>query len=85
MPYLVRNTNTGKPQLVWNRRDVKRYERLPHYIVEGECDRLGRLTDDRPAVNDRKAAWVDYAVAQGADRDDAEALTKDDLVDQYGA
>lgn len=38
-----------------------------------------------PAKSDTKAAWVDYAVSQGAERDDAEASTKADLVDRYGA
>jgi hypothetical protein len=39
--------------------------------------------DDRPAKSDAKAVWLDYAVAQGADRDEAEAATKADLVDRY--
>ena len=38
----------------------------------------------RPAKSDNKAAWVDHAVAHGADRDEAEAMTKDELVEQYG-
>lgn len=38
----------------------------------------------RPAQSDNKAAWVDYAVTQGADRDEAEAGTKQQLVDTYG-
>lgn len=38
-----------------------------------------------PKQSDNKAAWVDYAVAQGADRDEAEGKTKAELVDQYGA
>ena len=37
-----------------------------------------------PAKADAKAAWVDYAVARGADRDEAEAQTKAELVDTYG-
>lgn len=40
--------------------------------------------DEVPARSDNKAAWVDYAVAKGADREEAEASTKDDLVEQYG-
>jgi hypothetical protein len=36
-----------------------------------------------PAKADAKAVWVDYAVTQGADRDEAEAATKADLVDRY--
>lgn len=40
--------------------------------------------DGKPATSDRKADWIDWAVAQGADRDHAEAATKADLVEQYG-
>lgn len=39
---------------------------------------------EAPAKSASKGEWVDYAVAQGADRDEAEAATKDDLVDRYG-
>lgn len=35
---------------------------------------------ERPAVNDPKADWVDYAVALGMGRDDAEGHTKKDLI-----
>lgn len=38
-----------------------------------------------PAKSDNKAAWVDYAVTQGAERSEAEALTKAELTDRYGA
>lgn len=38
----------------------------------------------RPAQAAPKAEWVGWAVAQGADPDDAEAMTKADLVDKYG-
>lgn len=36
----------------------------------------------KPAVNDAKAAWVDYAIVQGWSREDAEAATKADLVEK---
>lgn len=47
----------------------------------------GRWYEDTqtPASSDKKAVWVDHAVAQGMDRDEAEAMTKADLVDTYGA
>ncbi len=32
-----------------------------------------------------KEEWVDYAVEQGADREEAEAMTKADLIEEYGA
>ncbi len=41
--------------------------------------------DGPPAKSASKAEWVDYAAAQGADRGEAEQLTKDQLVEQYGS
>lgn len=38
----------------------------------------------RPAKADAKAAWVDWAVTCGADRAEAEASTKDELITAYG-
>ncbi|MGS2641685.1 hypothetical protein [Streptosporangium sp. G12] len=38
----------------------------------------------RPAQSANKAAWVDWAVSQGADRGEAEGMTKADLIDEYG-
>lgn len=43
----------------------------------------GALTS-RPAQNASKDAWVGWAVTNGARPDDAEAMTKADLIDQYG-
>jgi hypothetical protein len=39
---------------------------------------------EAPPGNASKAAWVDYAVSQGADRDEAEGYTRDELVARYG-
>jgi hypothetical protein len=39
---------------------------------------------ERPAQSAPKAAWVGWAVTNGADPDEAEALTKTDLIDLYG-
>lgn len=39
---------------------------------------------ERPAQAASKAEWVGWAVAQGARPDDAEAMTKADLIDKYG-
>lgn len=33
---------------------------------------------------DPKSDWVDWAVGQGVDRDEAEALTKNELIELYG-
>lgn len=40
----------------------------------------GGVQAQRPAQVAPKAAWVDYAVAKGVPRDEAEAASKDDLV-----
>ena len=42
-------------------------------------------SDGQPPGNATKGAWVDYAVAQGMDRDGAEASTKAELVERYGS
>lgn len=38
----------------------------------------------RPAVNHPKSAWVEYAVARGADRAGVEGKTKADLMSEFG-
>lgn len=37
-----------------------------------------------PAKSAPKADWVDHAVAQGVPRENAEALSKQELIDQHG-
>lgn len=39
---------------------------------------------DRPDTSDLKDDWVDYAVSQGMDRDEAEDRTKDELINEFG-
>lgn len=39
---------------------------------------------EAPAKSAVKSEWVDFAVASGADRDEADALTKAELVERYG-
>jgi hypothetical protein len=39
---------------------------------------------DRPEQADRKAEWIDYAVTQGASRDEAEDMTKAELISTFG-
>jgi hypothetical protein len=39
----------------------------------------------QPAQNEPKAAWVDYAVGQGVNRADAEAMSKEQLVGRFGS
>lgn len=38
----------------------------------------------RPSQAAPKAAWVDYATTQGATREDADGMSKADLVEKYG-
>lgn len=47
---------------------------------DGDPDGGGR----RPAQVAPKAAWVDWAVSQGASRSDAEESSKADLIELYG-
>lgn len=62
-----------------------------HTEVEGARvvrDGYGRMTVETlptaPAKSETKAAWVDYAVSEGADPDAAEATTKAELIEKYG-
>lgn len=45
----------------------------------------GAPVTERPAQSAPKATWVGWAVHNGADVDDAEAMTKQDLIEKYGA
>jgi hypothetical protein len=49
--------------------------------VEGSPD-VDR--DTRPKTTDNKPDWVAYALTQGAVEDEAEAMTKAELVAKYG-
>lgn len=42
-------------------------------------------TAEEPAKSASKAEWVGWAVASGATVEDAEAMTKTDLVEKYGS
>jgi hypothetical protein len=54
--------------------------------VEGERpDGVPNLPESRPNVNAVKAEWVGWAVKQGLEPDEAEALTKTDLIERFGA
>ena len=41
-------------------------------------------TDKAPGKSASKATWVEYAVSQGMDATEAEALTRDDLAEKFG-
>jgi hypothetical protein len=57
------------------------------YTGEAEDASQGAAVTERPANNAPKAAWVGYARHKDADLsvDDAEAMTKQDLIEMYGA
>lgn len=54
-----------------------------------ECSSCSATADDEPTEPDPpaksaiKPEWVAFAVARGADPEEAEAATKDDLIDTY--
>lgn len=52
--------------------------------VEQQDDDVPALPAEVPAKNAPKAAWAGWAVAQGADPEQAEAMTKADLIEKYG-
>lgn len=45
----------------------------------------GAGVTERPDGRASKATWVGWAVHNGADVDEAEAMTKQDLIETYGA
>ncbi|MEV4245233.1 hypothetical protein AB0J63_17680 [Streptosporangium canum] len=51
-------------------------------LVDGEP--ATAVGGDRPPQAAPKAAWVDWAVSQGMDREQAEDLTKAELIDLHG-
>jgi len=58
---------------------------VPEPDPEPEHGKSDPETDQpvRPAAGEPKSAWVDYAVSQGVVREEAERLTKADLLDRY--
>lgn len=55
------------------------------YTGEAADASEGAGVTERPDGRASKAAWVGWAAAQGAPVDDAEAMTKQDLIEKYGA
>ena len=53
--------------------------------VEGADDGVPSAPTEEPAKTAVKAEWVGWAVANGADAEEAEGMTKADLIDVYGA
>jgi 3-hydroxyisobutyrate dehydrogenase-like beta-hydroxyacid dehydrogenase len=56
------------------------------YMPEPEAEHApdqGVVVASKPAANAPKADWIGWAVAQGANVEDAEAMTKADLIDKF--
>lgn len=71
--YTVEPVDTGSLEAEGNQDD------------EADTDDEGADVPVRPRSGDPKAEWVTYAIARGADRDDAENATKAELVELYGS
>jgi len=54
------------------------------YTGAGDEDGAPVALTSRPAQSASKDAWVGWAVTNGARPDDAEAMTKADLIDKFG-
>lgn len=53
------------------------------YQAHGAMD-LDNGTIRRPGVNAAKNEWVGYAVAQGMSVDEADGMTKNELIERFG-
>lgn len=51
---------------------------------KGAGDPSAPAAPSAPAKSAPKADWVDHAISRGASRDEAEAMTKDDLQAKFG-
>ena len=56
----------------------------PYTGPEPDTDSGAAGVTKMPAKSDTKAKWVGWAVHKGMTPDDAEALTKQDLIDKFG-
>jgi hypothetical protein len=50
-------------------------------LANGEASETGAGSVERPSQVATKALWVDYAVSRGVDREVAEGMTKQELID----
>lgn len=72
--------------------DLPLHEAIEHQLLKGYVQRVNADGTDwtgdapervRPPVNAPKIDWVAWAVHKGMKPDDAEALTKTDLIEKY--
>ena len=52
---------------------------------QGDTDDVGSTPTEVPSTTAAKKVWVGWAVAQGCLPDDAEAMTKTDLIEKFGS
>jgi hypothetical protein len=67
--------------------DVEGYDR-PLLLSPEHAEQLGAkeyAPTERPDVRASKQTWVDFAIGGGADPNYVAGLTKQQLVDEYGA
>lgn len=61
---------------------------LPLRLSEEHAELIGAtehvVDATKPTRNANKAAWADYALAQGADPASVDQMTRTQLVEQYG-
>ena len=55
-----------------------------HLLVKVDSEDSADVAVRQPARTDAKALWVDYAVAHGMSRKDADESTKADLIERFG-
>lgn len=55
-----------------------------HLLVPVESEDDPQVAVAEPSKTDGKSVWVDYAVAHGMSRKDADAATKAALVERFG-
>lgn len=69
-------------------------EQVETLLAQGRIEAMAKVqpdvyespsaTSDRPAARASKADWVEYAVSVGLEREEADALTKAELIDSLG-
>ena len=67
--------------------DVDGYDE-PRLLSEEHAELIGATEHaelDVPTRAARKSEWVDFAVTQGGDPIELDALTKSEIVEQYGS
>lgn len=62
---------------------VKKKTKEEHAVADEESETATVESEGPPPRSAPKAAWVDHAVSQGHDQEDAESWTKDELVEHY--